>query len=216
MKDRDIKTVIFDMDGVIVNSEPVYDQLLSYWYRDHGIEATSKVREDTLGFSWEQVFEYANENFDIKIDPAQESDAMAQTIVKHIEDTGIPLQEGSIQAIEKLSELYTLALVSSSPRVVVERILKHIGVYKYFTHITTIEDVEHPKPHPQPYAITMAVLGTAPEETVVIEDSLRGAQSAAASGAFVYVNPDPRIPAEKFVTLAKVIYSFDDLLKDLV
>lgn len=215
MSQNNIEAVLFDLDGVLVDSEPIYEELLHHWLRDQSIVVDDAFYLALRGGSWRRVFEYLNEQYNTTLDPDVEVKDMTERIVNRIIQEGIPLMDGAKQAVAELSEKYTLAVVSSSDREVVEKILFHHGLSKYFTHITAIEDVQHPKPHPQPYAITMAVLGVTPEATIVIEDSVNGVKSGNAAGAFVYALPPSSIPAHLYGELAKVVYTFDDILKDL-
>lgn len=215
MTETKIQAVLFDLDGVLVDSEGVYEELLRHWLRDRKITVDGKFYLDLRGGSWRRVFEYINENHHTTLDPDVEVNNMSGRIIDHIIQKGIPLMDGAKLAVAALADKYTLAVVSSSDRQVVKKILDHHGLNKYFTHITAIEDVQHAKPHPQPYAITMAALGVAPETSVVIEDSLNGVKSGAAAGAFVYALPGVDTPASIFGELAKVVYTFDDILHDL-
>lgn len=214
--DNDIQAVIFDMDGVIVDSEPIYDELFRHYMRDQGVSLDTDFYSLVLGATWQTVFETANSTYGLTLDPMESFNDISDQQVEFIKSSGIPLMEGSRDAIQQLSQHYTLAIVSSSARRVVEQVLTHHRLKDFFAHITAYEDVVHPKPHPQPYAMTMAALGITPEEAIVIEDSLYGAQSGKAAGAFVYALPDKRMDASKYAALAKVVYSFDEILKDLL
>lgn len=216
MADTKIKGILFDLDGVIVDSEPVYDELLNHWLRDKELAIDHKFYRDVKGGTWQRVFEYMNENYGTKLDPHKEANAMSDRIEEYIMNEGLPLMDGAKNAIEKLAEQYTLAIISSSHRNVVERILHHHGLSEYFSHITTFEDVKHPKPHPQPYAMTMLALGIGPEECIIIEDSVIGVKAGFAAGSFVYALHNADTPDNLFGDMAKVIYTFDDILKDLL
>lgn len=215
MSQNNIQAVLFDLDGVLVDSEPIYEELLHHWLREQSITVDDEFYLALRGGSWRRVFEYLNEKYDTTLDPDSEVQAMSDRIIKYILEAGMPLMDGAKQIVAKLSEIYTLAVVSSSDRKVVNTILAHHGLSKYFSHITSIEDVKYPKPHPQPYAITMAVLGVNPEATVVIEDSVNGVKSGNAAGAFVYALLPVHASASAYGELAKIVYTFDDILKDL-
>ncbi len=216
MSDTDVKAIIFDMDGVIVDSEPLYDQLLRYWLREHEVDVPLDFYREVRGGTWKVVFEYIQKNLLKDIDPLETANDMSDRIVDYIIQKGVPLYEGSRFAIEQLSKKYTLAVASSSHRNVVERVLEHHRLQEYFSHVTTFNDVVHPKPHPQPYAMTMAALGVQPEESVVIEDSLNGTKAGFDAGAFVYALPDHTADRSKFTSMAKVVHSFDEVLADLL
>ncbi len=214
MSDIELKVILFDLDGVIIDSEPIYDQMFKHHLRDHDI--SNEDYDDIIGGSWELAFEYVNDKFGIKLDPQKESEKISDTIVDYIEDVGMPLKENARQAIEQLSEQYQLLVVSSSHRKVIERALRHHGLFNYFKEIIAVEDIQYPKPHPEPYLLGMKKAKAQPEETIVIEDSLNGAKAGAAAGAFVYAMPDPRVPEEKYIQYAKVVHSFEDIMKDLL
>lgn len=213
-----IKTVIFDLDGPIVDSEPIYDELFRYDMRDRGVEFSGG--EEVLGATWEGVYEFAKKKYQLELDPKVEAEKMADQIVDYVLNTGIPLHEGIREAIQQLAEHFTIAVVSSSARRVVECILRHHGLAQYVQVIVGREDVEYPKPHPQPYQLAMQQLKVKPEQSIVIEDSLHGATAGVAAGAFVYVLPDSRIPDEKFARLletsGKIVHSFDEVLADML
>ncbi|MFA5995647.1 MAG: HAD family phosphatase [Patescibacteria group bacterium] len=215
-----IKAVIFDLDGVIVASEPVYNELFLQWARDHAVEFYEADFQRYIGSTWQDLLQTINTTFQKSFDVRQEQNDIVQRIIKHIAQVGIPLKENIEETLQQLKPHYRLGVTSSSPRLVVERILKHHGLFNYFDVITTIEDVRYPKPHPEPYQITMRKLKTKPETTVIIEDSLNGARAGVAAGAFVYVLPDARLPDEKFAVLlnntGKIIHGFDELIQDLL
>lgn len=211
----DITTVLFDMDGVLLNSEPTYDQLFKYWLRDHDITIDDQFYQDVLGGTWRYVFEKSNEVFGTTVEPLEEANTMSQTIVDHIMSQGLPLMENAREVVESLRMKYQLAVVSSSHRNVVEAALRHHRMEEFFSHITAFEDVQHPKPHPQPYAITMLALGVTPEQCVIVEDSLNGAKAASAAEAFVYITPDPRVPEEKYAPYGKVMHHLEDIAEEL-
>jgi HAD superfamily hydrolase (TIGR01509 family) len=131
-------------------------------------------------------------------------------------DIGVRLKPGALTALDQLAQRYRLGLVTSSARRLTERMLRHHGLFERFQTITALEDVQHSKPHPEPYLHAMQALQVQPEETIIIEDSLAGAESGAAAGAYVYVIPNPSFKPEQFVNLAQVVFSFDDILKELL
>lgn len=216
MSEIKLQAVIFDLDGVIVDSEPTYDILFSHWMRDQGLECTEDYIASLFGMTWTQVFENVNQQFQTTISVDDSLRHMQHSIVDYIMNVGVPLKPGAANAITQLNQRYLLAVASSSPRAVVEQVLHHHGLYSYFNHITAAEDVLYHKPHPEPYLKTLTALNVPPEAAIIIEDSFVGIQSGAASGAFVYALPDQRIAEEKLVGLAKVVHSFDEVLADLI
>lgn len=219
MSETEIKAVIFDLDGVIVDSEPVHAALFDRWMWEHDFSTALQEEINQAlapGMSWEDVFMTVNRLANTSFDIVQEHEQMADRIVRHVQDVGMPLKPGAGAAIKQLAERYQLGIASNSRRRVIERSLRHHALHEYFRHITGSEDVTYGKPHPEPYQKTMAALRVQPEETIVIEDSLSGARSAAAAGIFVYVIPDdPTVSTAKLAQFGKVVPNFDAILKDL-
>ncbi|MFA6475712.1 MAG: HAD family phosphatase [Patescibacteria group bacterium] len=214
-----IKTILFDFDGVIVDSEGPYKEVFDKWMWQKGIsfEQQDAVNSQLLpGITWEDCFHVAAAVTKKPIDPIQAQADIVELIKQYVIEVGVPLKEGAEAAIAQLSEQYPLAIVSSSPRAVIEQILRHHRLQEYFSHITALEDIQYPKPHPEPYLNTLKQLHLKPGQAVAMEDSLTGAQSAAAAGVFVYVWPDKKFKAEQFSHFAKVIYGFQPLLNDLL
>lgn len=220
MLETEIKAVIFDLDGVIVDSEPMHAALFDRWMWEHDFSTALQEQINHAlapGMSWEDVFTTVNRLANASFDSVHEHEQMADRIVRHVQDVGLSLKPGAGAAIKQLAERYQLGIASNSRRRVIERSLRHHALYEYFRHITGSEDVTSGKPHPEPYQKTMAALGVQPEETIVIEDSLSGARSAAAAGIFVYVIPDgSAFATEKFVQLGKVVPNFDAIVRELL
>lgn len=219
MAETDFKAVIFDMDGVLVDSEPVYDAVFDRWMWEQ--EFSSELKEQINqslppGITWLAVFTIVNKIAQTKFDPAVEQEKLSDRIVTYIMEVGVPLKLGAVQIVQQLAERYQLGLASSSARRVIEQTLRHHGLYNYFQSLTGIEDVTYGKPHPEPYLRAMKQLGVKPEETIVIEDSLSGAQSAAAAGAYVYVVPNNYFRPEAFINIAQVVPDFDHISKALL
>lgn len=216
----ELKSVIFDLDGVIVDSEPIYHEIFQQWLRDKAFDPELINPLGYVGATWRTVLAQVQSDTKQPLDLTAEEANIIGRVLHYIVHTGIPLKENIERTLKLLQPHFSLGITSNSPRAVVERTLQHHGLFEYFSAITAVEDVKYPKPAPDPYQKTMAALQALPEETIIVEDSLNGAQAAVASGAFVYVWPDHRFPAEKFAVLlrnnGKVIYGFDELLKDLV
>lgn len=219
MAEINLKAVIFDMDGVLVDSEPVYDAVFDRWMWEHDFTPALKDQINQSlppGITWEAVFTTVNSIAQTKFDPVVEQEKLSDRIVTYIMEVGVPLKPGAPQIVQQLAQRYQLGLASSSARRVIEQMLRHHGLYDYFQSLTGIEDVTYGKPHPEPYQRTMASLGVKPEETIVIEDSFSGAQSAAAAGAYVYVVPNGYFRPEVFTNIAEVVPNFDHIIKALL
>lgn len=219
MKEVELRAILFDFDGTVVDSERVYEDIFKKWMWEKHISFALQDKINTAiipGLTWEDCFQVVMNVTKKKFDVSQARDEVTRRIEQYILDVGLPLKPGVRAAIEQLSSRYQLAIVSSSPAKVVERALRHHQIDQYFTHRTTREDITYPKPHPEPYLHTLQALQIKPEAAIAIEDSLPGAQSAAAAGIFVYVWPDQYFKPEQFADFAKVVYSFDEIIRDVL
>ena len=181
-----IKTVIFDMDGVIVDTEPVH----SYAYFQHFAELNIDVSKDMftsfMGNSTRNTFQKLKEMFPIDAeveDLIQRKRTLFNDAFDSKED--LYLIEGVEQLIQDLHQNgMQLILASSAAKVTIERVFKRFNLHQYFTHIVSGEDFPDSKPHPAIFEYA-ASLSIAPKENcIVIEDSTNGIRAAKAAGLF--------------------------------
>jgi len=175
------KAVLFDMDGVILDSEPLhvaaFQATLGRFGHEldmNGYEAHFAGKTDEAGFK--QYFDFINEKADI---PA----IMSKKAKKYIElakDQLIPYA-GIVQLIKELSEHVPLALVTGSLRSEVDVALKACGIEGQFSAIVTADDITKSKPDPEGYLKASALLGIYPKDCVVVEDSPSGINAAIAA-----------------------------------
>ena len=219
MKDVDLQAILFDFDGTVVESERVYEDVFKKWMWEKHISYALQDKINAAivpGLTWEDCFRVVQTVTKKTIDFSKAQADVVRQIEQYILDVGLPLKAGVRAALEQLAPQYRVAIVSSSPAKVVERALRHHQIDHYFSHRTTLEDITYPKPHPEPYLKTLEAMHLPPEAAIAIEDSLPGAQSAAAAGVFVYVWPDQHFKPEQFADFAKVVYSFDEIIRDVL
>jgi HAD superfamily hydrolase (TIGR01509 family) len=181
-----IQTVIFDMDGVIVDTEPVH----SYAYFQHFAELNIDVSKDMftsfMGNSTRNTFQKLKELFPIEAeveDLIQRKRTLFNDAFDSKED--LYLIEGVERLIQDLHQNgMQLILASSAANVTIDRVFKRFNLHQYFTHIVSGEDFPNSKPHPAIFEYA-ASLSIAPKENcIVIEDSTNGIKAAKAAGIF--------------------------------
>ena len=186
---RPVRAVIFDMDGLLVDTEaPVRDALMSAAAaigRELPIPVFMSMVGTTSAHSDQVLVEHFGEGFDL--------DAYLTEVRRLLElsfDIGVPLKPGAAELLALLDEVgLPKALVTSSSRRAVDRHLPAEVVARFSTLITS-ESVEHSKPHPQPYLKAAAALGVQAEDCLALEDSHNGVRSAHAAGMMAVMVPD--------------------------
>ncbi|QIH37412.1 HAD family hydrolase [Flavobacterium sp. Sr18] len=181
-----IQTVIFDMDGVIVDTEPVHRYAYFKQFDELNIPVTEEMYTSFTGFSTRNTFQKLKEVFVIE----QEVEDLIQrkrTIFNNAFDSKADLE--LLEGVENLiKELYQngmqLILASSASKVTIERVFSRFKLHEYFTHVVSGEDFPKSKPHPAIFEHA-ASLSIAPKENcIVIEDSTNGIKAAKAAGIF--------------------------------
>jgi HAD superfamily hydrolase (TIGR01509 family) len=186
---RLVRAVVFDMDGLLVDTEaPVRDALMSAAAaigRELPIPVFMSMVGTTSAHSDRVLVEHFGEGFDL--------DAYLTEVRRLLElsfDIGVPLKPGAAELLALLDETgLPKALVTSSSRRAVDRHLP-AEVVARFSILITSESVEHSKPHPQPYLKAAAALGIAAEDCLALEDSHNGVRSAHAAGMMAVMVPD--------------------------
>jgi HAD superfamily hydrolase (TIGR01509 family) len=212
---RGPQAVIFDMDGVIIDSEPLHEEAQRVVFARHGIEVPVSVYSDFKGQTEQDVFqfvvrEYGNSSHDPAV-LVSEKHAAYERLIDEMEPVA-----GALEFIEFLSHRsYRLALTTSAIRANQQRAFDRFGLGSYFHVVVTAEDVGRPKPDPQPYLITASRMQLAPANCLVIEDSLNGVRSALAAGCRVAALTTSFTADELRSAGANVVHeSFDDLRGD--
>jgi HAD superfamily hydrolase (TIGR01509 family) len=181
-----IQTVIFDMDGVIVDTEPVHRYAYFQHFEELNIPVTEQMFTSFTGNSTRNVFQILKERFQLE-EEVEDLIQRKRTIFNDAFDTAAALEllEGVEQLIKELHQNgIQLILASSASKVTIDRVFRRFKLHDYFTHIVSGEDFPKSKPHPAifEHAVTLSV---APKECcIVIEDSTNGVKAAKAAGIF--------------------------------
>ena len=207
-----IKAVIFDMDGVILDSESVCDGTWKAALAEEGFtddkDAINKCRGTNYADTCKILHELYGGDF-----PAEKFMTRASELFHQVENTqGIPLLPYAKEVLEYLAPKYTLALASSTREASVRRLLKDTGVLGYFKTLTCGDMVSHSKPDPEIYRLSCASIGLPPEVCVAVEDSPNGIKSAYAAGLKVVMVPDRIAPTKE---IEKLCWQICPSLKEL-
>ncbi len=181
-----IQTVIFDMDGVIVDTEPVHRYAYYKQFEELNIEVTEAMYTSFTGFSTRNTFQTLKEQFQLE-NEVEDLIQRKRNIFNDAFDTkeDLELLEGVRALIEDLYQNgIQLIVASSASKVTIDRVFTRFGLHNFFTHIVSGEDFPKSKPHPAIFEHA-ASLSVAPKENcIVIEDSTNGVKAAKAAGIF--------------------------------
>ena len=204
----DINAVIFDMDGVIFDTESLY---LKHWcsiFSKYGYEMTKENYLLVMGRGRKVVKEkflsIYGENLPID-NMYKEKD---YELSKYIEENEVPIKEGTYELLEFLKvNGYKVALATSAKRGRAMKHLKDSRFENYFDVIITGEDIEKTKPNPEIFLKALERLNIEPKKAIVIEDSIAGIKAAKNAGIFAIHVPDLKEPDEEIIKEADIIAS---------
>ncbi|PLX07851.1 MAG: HAD family hydrolase [Marinilabiliales bacterium] len=189
----DFKAIIFDMDGVLVNSEPLWKIAETEILTSLGVPVTEEQIHNTSAMSvkgvcefWYKIHPWANKSFD-EVEKLI-VDRVIELIKTH--DTNMPDAYETVKYFKDLS--FKIGLATNSSHNIIDVVLTKVGIKQYFDFIASVQDVESGKPEPDVYLFAAKNLNVKPENCLVIEDSVVGVQSAKTAGMTVVAMPDKR------------------------
>jgi HAD superfamily hydrolase (TIGR01509 family) len=206
--------VIFDMDGVLIDSEPLWKIAMEEVFKSIGCSLTRKDFQKTVGLRLDEVIEYWYEHSGWEnATPKEVENRIVQKMIELLKQNGEPL----IGVIETLSYLKSkkikIGLATSSYEVLIETVLEALSIRNYFDFTHSAENEAYGKPHPAVYLHVAKTLNANPTKCLVIEDSLNGIISGKAARMKVVCIPEKTHTPEPKLSLAD--FQFEDMLKFL-
>lgn len=204
--------VIFDMDGVLIDSEPLWKIAMEDVFQEIACPLTKKDFQQTVGLRLDEVIDYwfTKIGWDA-LPPRKVEERIVQRMVKLIQENGKPLK-GVPETLEFLRKQgKRIALATSSYTILINTILEVLNIGYYFEITHSAENEVYGKPHPAVYLTVAHELGVTPMRCLVIEDSLNGIISGKAARMTVVCIPEKTHHPEERLSLAD--YRFEDMLQ---
>ena len=212
-----IKGVVFDLDGVLVDSEPVWEQVRRGLVAERGGHWAPDAQRRIMGMSTPEWARYLSDDLGVGLPPEQVAreviDRMAARYRQHV-----PLMAGAADAVHRMAARWPLAVASSAPATLIETVLQSAGLRSCFAVVMSTEQVAHGKPAPDIYLAVTAALGCPPLDCAAVEDSSNGLRSAAAAGLRVIAIPQAEYPpdADALARASLVLPGLAELTTDAV
>ena len=213
-----MKAAIFDMDGLLIDSEPLWQEAEIAVFRSVGVMLTRELCRETMGLRLDEVVSYWYGRFPWRGATLKAVEEKILAMVgRLIIERGKPMP-GVNEVVDLLRAAnFELAVASSSPMSLIVASLRKFGLTEYFSVLHSADAEEEGKPHPGVYVSTISKLGASPSDCVAFEDSVVGVRAAKAAGAQVIAVPDAVNAGNPgFAKADVVLSSLTDFSLDLV
>jgi HAD superfamily hydrolase (TIGR01509 family) len=189
------EAVVFDLDGVIVDSEQVWDDVRQIYTREVGGTFTAEATRAMMGMSSPEWSRYMAESLGVPGTPEQINADIVQRMLERY-GAAPPLIPGAVDAVARIAARWPLAIASSSNAELIEVVLRVAGIDSLFGAAVSSEEVARGKPAPDVYVEAARRLGVEPARCGAVEDSHAGIRSAKGSGMWVVAVPNPHFPPD--------------------
>ncbi|HET9898550.1 MAG TPA: HAD family phosphatase [Streptosporangiaceae bacterium] len=190
-----IHAVVFDLDGVLIDSEPVWEQVRRQVVAEFGGRWRPEAQRRLMGMSTAEWARYLSEDLGAGLPP----DQLATLVIGRMADSyreRLPLMPGAAHAVRRLAARWPLGLGSSAPAALIGTVLEAAGLRECFAVTMSTEQVARGKPAPDIYLTVAERLGHRPAACAAVEDSSNGLRSAAAAGLSVIAIPHSAYPPD--------------------
>ena len=212
-----IAAVVFDLDGVLVDSEAVWDEVRRRFTEENGGRWHEGAQREMMGMSSVEWSRYVRDRLGVDMDPERISIEVADRVADLYRER-LPLLPGAVESVGLLAKEWPLAVASSSNRHVIDLVVELAGLKEEFRATVSSEEVGSGKPAPDVYLEAARRLEVDPGACAAIEDSTNGIRSARAAGMTVIAVPNRDYPpeAETRGQADRILDSLVDLTPDLV
>ena len=211
-----INAVIFDMDGVMIDSEPLWEKTERILLARRSIDYSPDYRDKIVGLNQRDSGRLLVDTFDLD-ETVDDIINERISILTSIYEKELELIPALVPLLGQLArEGYRLAVASSSPLRVVNFVLDMFSLHNHFLTVVSGDSVGNGKPHPDIYVHTAETLGVKPAECVAIEDSINGLRSAKGAGMYCIAIPDKRLTPDQFESADVILDSLRELTPETI
>jgi HAD superfamily hydrolase (TIGR01509 family) len=189
-----VAAVIFDLDGVLVDSEIWWDEIRTGFARRHGRAWTGEDQAAVMGANsagWARIM---RERLDLDLPEPEIEQEIVDAVVARYRTEGAPRIDGAVDAVRRIAADRPVAVASSAHGAVIEAALAATGLAEVFEVVVSSDEVAHGKPAPDVYLEAARRLGVDPTSCLVVEDSRNGVAAARAAGMTVVLVPNDSVP----------------------
>lgn len=208
-----IRAVIFDLDGLLVDSEPVWFRVRTEMFGRYGLTWTDDDQKALMGRSTQSWIDYVFDRLGGRLTPEEVRAQTLSAMVREYRTGGVRLMPGANEALSYCVDRFLVGLASGSPPELIGAALEAFGWQSRFRDVLSSDHVAHGKPAPDAYLEVMRRLGVSGPESVVVEDSGSGIQAGRAAKACVAAVPNPLLmpPANALVMADGILPSLHEL-----
>jgi len=212
-----VEAVIFDLDGVLVDSESVWDASRRAVVADNGGTWTDSATRAMQGMSSPEWSRYLRDELGVALEPEEISRRVVERVLAAYERE-VPLLPGAVDAVRRLAGRWPLGLASSANRPVIDAVLRGAGLTECFSATVSGDEVARGKPSPDVYLEAARKLDVNPVLAAAVEDSTNGLRAGAAAEMLVIAVPNREFPpADDALALASlVVDSVGELTPDVI
>lgn len=217
---KEIKAFIFDLDGLLVESEEYWDEARAKVVKKYGGSWTERDQKKMMGLNSREWAEYIETRFKIRESKEEIIHKVKRLVLLLYKNRGIPLIGEAVKLLKTLSrklipphkKCFPIAIATSSPKEIADFILKKSGLDEYVPLTVSSDQVKRGKPYPDVYLKTAKLLGEKPKNILVFEDSPNGVLAAKAAGMAVIAVPNKRYKFDesKFKKADFILHNISD------
>lgn len=212
-----ISAVVFDLDGVLIDSEEVWEEVRRGYAAEYGRQFLPDSQTRMMGMSTGEWSRHLSQDVGIPGTPEHVAAEVLDRMARRYRDD-LPLIDGSVDCVRRLGAVFPLGLASSSARVLIDQVLRTAGLTDAFQVTLSTEEVPRGKPSPDVYLEAARRLGVPPAACAAVEDSSNGLRAAAAAGCVVIAVPHGVYPPadDALAASSLVIHDLNELTVEKV